>query len=62
MVEIKEKLTDYYFDYEKLAKKYGVDKEKLNNIKKEAFDEFSNDKMLAELHIVRALKKYKDSE
>ena len=46
------------FDYRSLAKKYNISSNVLENIVHEVKDEFPNDEMLAELHIIRALKEY----
>lgn len=46
------------FDYKSIAKKYNLDPDKIKEITKEIYKEFPNDDMLAELHIVRALKEY----
>jgi len=47
------------FDYRSLAEKYNIRTKVLDSIVKEVKDEFPDDKMLAELHIIRALKEYK---
>ena len=47
------------FDYKTLAKKYHIAPDKIKKITKEIYKEFPNDDMLAELHIVRAVKEYK---
>jgi hypothetical protein len=44
------------FDYMALAKKYNIDSDTLDNIIKETYNEFPHDEMLAELHVIRALK------
>jgi len=62
VVDIKVKSDENVFDYEKFARKNKINKKELNSIVKEVYEEFPNDKMLAELHIIRALKKFKDSE
>jgi len=45
-----------------LARKNNVDQEILKKIIEEVYKEFPNDQMLAELHVVRALKKYIESD
>ena len=47
------------FDYRSLAEKYNISTKVLDSIIKEVKGEFPDDKMLAELHIIRALKEYK---
>jgi len=44
------------FDYEALSRKYGIEPEVLNKIVKETHNEFGEDEMMAELHIVRSLR------
>ncbi len=46
------------FDYRSFAKKYNISPNVLENIVHEVKAEFPNDEMLAELHIIRALKEY----
>lgn len=45
-----------YFDYEKLAQKMHVPKVVLKRIEKEVREEFPTDKMMYELHVLRAVK------
>ena len=47
------------FDYQSLSKELKISEEVLAQFVKEAQDEFPDDKMMAELHIIRALKWYK---
>jgi len=46
------------FDYIKLSRECNVDSAKLDNIIKEAKAEFTNDEMMMELHIIRAIRFY----
>jgi hypothetical protein len=46
------------FDYISLAKSLSIDSKVLRLFEQEAKDEFPNDMMLRELHIMRALKAY----
>jgi len=45
-----------YFDYRKVAKEMNVSNAILKKIEKEVKDEFPKDKMMYELHVLRALK------
>lgn len=45
-----------YFDYEKVAKKMNVPDDILEKIKKEVKEEFPEDKMMYELHVLRAVR------
>lgn len=45
-----------YFDYEKLAQKKHVPETILKKIEKEVKAEFPTDKMMYELHVLRAVK------
>jgi hypothetical protein len=45
-----------YFDYQKVAKEAGIQKEALEEIKKEVKKEFPSDKMMFELHVLRVVK------
>lgn len=44
------------FDYESLSKKYHIESNILQQLAKDAYAEFPYDEMMAELHIVRALR------
>jgi len=46
------------FDYITLSKKYGIEPGELKKIVDEISNEFKDDEMMAELHIVRAIKQY----
>jgi len=45
-----------FFDYKSLARKMRVPSSKIKQIEKEVKEEFPSDKMLYELHVLRALK------
>jgi hypothetical protein len=45
-----------YFDYRKVAKEMKVSDAILKKIEREVKEEFPNDKMMYELHVLRALK------
>jgi len=45
-----------YFDYKKVAKEMKVPDSTLKRIEKEVREEFPKDKMMYELHVLRALK------
>ena len=45
-----------YFDYQKVAKEMNVPDTTLKNIEKEVKGEFPNDKMMYELHVLRAVR------
>ena len=45
-----------YFDYQKVAKEMNVPKTILNKIEKEVKEEFPKDKMMYELHVLRAVR------
>jgi hypothetical protein len=45
-----------YFDYRKVAKEMNVPNIILKKIEKEVKDEFPKDKMMYELHVLRALR------
>jgi hypothetical protein len=45
-----------YFDYRKVAKEMNVPNAILKKIEKEVKDEFPKDKMMYELHVLRALR------
>jgi hypothetical protein len=45
-----------YFDYRKVAKEMNVPNGILKKIEKEVKDEFPKDKMMYELHVLRALR------
>ena len=45
-----------YFDYESVARKKHVSKTVLKRIEREAKAEFPNDRMMYELHVLRAVK------
>lgn len=47
---------NYIFDVESLANKLKIENKVLDKLIKEAKDEFPDDDMLMELHVVRALK------
>ena len=49
------------FDYKTLAKKYHISPDKIKKITREIYKEFPNDDMLAELHIMRALRNEKEA-
>ncbi len=46
----------YYFDYKRLARKMKVPDTVLNKIEREVKKEFPSDKMLYELHVLRAVR------
>jgi hypothetical protein len=46
------------FDYISFANSLSISSEVVNSFEQEAKDEFPNDMMLRELHIIRALKTY----
>ncbi|MCK4360018.1 MAG: hypothetical protein KAW92_15010 [Candidatus Cloacimonetes bacterium] len=45
-----------YFDYQKVARAVGLPDKILNKIKREVKREFPSDKMLYELHVLRAIR------
>jgi len=45
-----------FFDYQKVAKEMGVSNKILEKIKKEVRGEFPADRMIWELHVLRAVK------
>jgi hypothetical protein len=45
-----------YFDYQKIARQMKVPESVLKEIKNEAKKEFPSDKMMYELHVLRAIK------
>lgn len=45
-----------YFDYQKVAKEMNVPNTILKKIKKEVKEEFPKDKMMYELHVLRAVR------
>jgi hypothetical protein len=45
-----------YFDYQKVAKEMKVPASILKKIEKEVKDEFPKDKMMYELHVLRAIR------
>lgn len=45
-----------YFDYEKVSREMGVSEEVLNTIVEEVREEFPSDRMMFELHVLRAVK------
>ncbi len=45
-----------YFDYEKVAKEMNVPDTTLKKIEKEVKEEFPKDKMMYELHVLRAIR------
>jgi hypothetical protein len=45
-----------YFDYEKVAKEMNVPDTTLKKIEKEVKEEFPKDKMMYELHVLRAVR------
>lgn len=47
---------DKMFDYEALAKKFNISQEALSQLEKEVREEFPHDKMMFELHMIRALR------
>ena len=46
------------FDYEKLIEKYEINPDEAKGIITEIKNEFPNDEMMMEIHIIRALKNY----
>jgi len=48
--------TIEFFDYLKIAKKEKITKDIVRKIENDVREEFPNDKMLFELHVLRALK------
>jgi len=44
-----------YFDYRKLARRMKVPENIVKKIEKEVKDEFPNDRMMYELHVLRAI-------
>ena len=50
------------FDYYKISKIYGIQPDELQKLVEEVQNEFPDDQMLAELHIVRALRFYGEEE
>ena len=53
--------VDYSFDYKSFAKKHDIDTQTLERIIEEAYEEFPDDEMMAELHVIRAIRAYKDN-
>ena len=53
--------VDYSFDYEAFAEKFNIDEKTLDRIIEEAYEEFPDDGMMAELHVIRAIRAYKDN-
>lgn len=51
--------VDYSFDYKSFAEKNNIDKKTLDKIIEEAYEEFPDDEMMAELHAIRALRAHK---
>jgi transcriptional antiterminator len=47
--------TDRMFDYEALAKEYNISQEALKKLEKEVREDFPDDEMMFELHMIRAL-------
>lgn len=47
--------TDKMFDYEALAKEYNISQEALKKLEKEVREDFPDDEMMFELHMIRAL-------
>ncbi|MCK4296190.1 MAG: hypothetical protein KAW56_04745 [Candidatus Marinimicrobia bacterium] len=45
-----------YFDYEKVAKEMNMPDTTLKKIEKEVKEEFPKDKMMCELHVLRAVR------
>lgn len=45
-----------YFDYEKVARQMKIPENVLKDIKREVKKEFPSDKMMYELHVLRAIK------
>jgi len=45
-----------YFDYEKVAKEMNMPDATLRKIEKEVMEEFPKDKMMRELHVLRAVR------
>ena len=45
-----------YFDYQKIARQMKVQESVLRDIKREAKKEFPTDKMMYELHVLRAIR------
>ncbi len=45
-----------YFDYQKVAREMNVPEAILNKIEKEVKEEFPKDKMMYELHVLRAVR------
>lgn len=52
--EVMEKIE--YFDYQKVARETKIPNNILKDIKREVKKEFPNDKMMYELHVLRAIK------
>ena len=46
------------FDIERAAKRSGLPAKKVVKIKREVKKEFPNDKMMYELHVIRAIRSY----
>ena len=46
------------FDYEKLIEKYEISRKEANRIIDEIKNEFPDDEMMMEIHLIRALKSY----
>ena len=53
--------VDYSFDYKSFAEKFDIDEKTLDRIIEEAYKEFPDDEMMAELHVIRAIRAYKDN-
>jgi hypothetical protein len=48
--------TIIYFDYYKIADEMDISKDIVNKIEKEVKEEYPDDRMMFELHVMRALK------
>ena len=46
------------FDYQRIADRYGIPDKIVRKVEKEIEKEISNDDMIRELHVLRALKSY----
>jgi len=51
-----------YFDIEKVARRYHLDSGTARRLLAEAREEFGNDEMMAELHALRALRRFAAEE
>ena len=51
-------MENLIFDYHSIGKKLAVPHEAIQKFEKEARDEFPLDKMLMEIHVLRAVKAY----